>query len=73
MEKITVDEGKAFDFGKTSKAYAKYRDIYPEEVFSKLHEIGVGVQGSRWLDLDCMRSESACKAADGWIWAREPV
>ena len=51
MEKITVDEGKAFDFGKTSKAYAKYRDIYPEEVFSKLHEIGVGVQGSRWLDL----------------------
>lgn len=51
MEKITVDEGKAFDFGKTSKAYAKYRDIYPEEVFEKLHDIGVGVQGSRWLDL----------------------
>ena len=45
MEKITVDDGKAFDFGKTSKAYAKYRDIYPEEVFEKLHEIGVGVQG----------------------------
>ena len=51
MEKITVDDGKAFDFGKTSKAYAKYRDIYPEEVFEKLHEIGVGVQGSRRLDL----------------------
>ena len=51
MEKITVDEGKAFDFGKTSKAYAKYRDIYPEDVFEKLYEIGVGVQGSRWLDL----------------------
>ena len=51
MEKITVDDGKAFDFGKTSKAYAKYRDIYPEEVFEKLHEIGVGVQGNRWLDL----------------------
>ncbi len=51
MEKITVDDGKAFDFGKTSKAYAKFRDIYPEEVFEKLHEIGVGVQGSRWLDL----------------------
>ena len=51
MEKITVDDGKAFDFGKTSKAYAKYRDIYPEEVFEKLHDIGVGVQGSRWLDL----------------------
>ena len=51
MEKITVDDGKAFDFGKTSKAYAKYRDIYPEEVFEKLHDIGVGLQGSRWLDL----------------------
>jgi ubiquinone/menaquinone biosynthesis C-methylase UbiE len=51
MKKITVDDGKAFDFGKTSKAYAKYRDIYPEEVLEKLHEIGVGVQGSRWLDL----------------------
>lgn len=51
MEKITVDGGKAFDFGKTSKAYAKYRDIYPEEVFVKLHEIGVGTEGSRWLDL----------------------
>ena len=51
MEKITVDDGKAFDFGKTSKAYAKFRDIYPEEVFEKLHEIGVGVQGSRLLDL----------------------
>ena len=51
MEKITVDDGKAFDFGKTSKAYAKFRDIYPEEVFEKLHDIGVGVQGSRWLDL----------------------
>ena len=51
MEKITVDDGKAFDFGKTSKTYAKFRDIYPEEVFEKLHEIGVGVQGSRWLDL----------------------
>ena len=58
MEKITVDEGKAFDFGKTSKAYAKYRDIYPEEVFAKLHELGVGVQG---------------RAADGWTWVQERV
>ena len=42
MEKITVDDGKAFDFGKTSKVYAKYRDIYPEEVFEKLHETADG-------------------------------
>lgn len=51
MEKITVDEGNSFDFGKTSKAYAKFRDIYPEEVFAKMHEIGVGTDGSKWLDL----------------------
>lgn len=51
MEKIQVDEGKYFDFGKTSKAYGKYRDIYPEELFVKLHEIGIGIRGRKWLDL----------------------
>ncbi len=42
MEKIIVDDGKAFDFGKTSKAYAKYRDIYPEEVFEKNDRLTTG-------------------------------
>lgn len=28
-----VDSGRAFDWGKTSKDYAKYRDIYPEEYY----------------------------------------
>lgn len=51
MEKILVDDGKKFDFGKTSKEYGKYRDIYPEELFDKLYDIGVGKEGSRWLDL----------------------
>lgn len=51
MEKILVDEGQKFDFGKTSKEYGKYRDIYPQKLFDKLHEIGVGVKGSEWLDL----------------------
>ena len=51
MEKIQVDEGKKFDFGKTAKEYGKYRDIYPEELFGKLHEIGIGTKGSKWLDL----------------------
>ncbi|WP_288683337.1 class I SAM-dependent methyltransferase [uncultured Eubacterium sp.] len=51
MEKIIVDEGKTFDFGKTSKLYGQYRDIYPEELFEKLHEIGIGIEGSKWLDL----------------------
>lgn len=51
MDKISIDNGKYFDFGKTSKAYAKYRDIYPEELFNKLYELGIGVKGSNWLDL----------------------
>ncbi len=51
MEKIQVDNGKRFDFGKTSKEYAKYRDIYPESLYERLHEIGIGTVGSRWLDL----------------------
>ena len=28
-----IDSGKAFDWGKTSREYAKYRDIYPEEFY----------------------------------------
>ena len=51
MEKIVVDDGQKFDFGKTSKEYAKYRDIYPEELFVKLHELGIGKKGTKWLDL----------------------
>lgn len=51
MEKIVVDDGQKFDFGKTSKEYAKYRDIYPEELFERLHELGIGKKDSKWLDL----------------------
>lgn len=51
MEKINVDNGQAFDFGKTSKEYAKYRDIYPQELYDKIYSLGIGVKGSNWLDL----------------------
>ena len=51
MEKIIVDDGQKFDFGKTSKEYAKYRDIYPKELFTRLYELGIGTEGSKWLDL----------------------
>jgi hypothetical protein len=27
---IRIDQGKAFDWGRASKDYARYRDIYPE-------------------------------------------
>ena len=37
MEIKNIDEGKSFDWGKTSDDYAKYRDIYPEEYLEFFH------------------------------------
>ncbi|MCC8072695.1 MAG: class I SAM-dependent methyltransferase [Clostridiales bacterium] len=51
MEKIIVDNGQKFDFGKTSKEYAEYRDIYPKKLFTRLLELGIGTKDSKWLDL----------------------
>ena len=51
MEKITVDNGQKFDFGRTSAEYAKYRDIYPPELYDRLYSLGVGAANTRWLDL----------------------
>lgn len=47
----SVDNGNAFDFGKTSQEYAKFRDIYPAELFNKLYALGVGLKNENWLDL----------------------
>jgi len=46
-----IDGGKAFDWGKTSENYAKYRDIYPQEFYSCLTERGLCIKGQRVLDL----------------------
>ncbi|MFQ9514765.1 MAG: class I SAM-dependent methyltransferase [Eubacterium sp.] len=51
MEKIKIDNGQKFDFGKTSKEYSKYRDIYPQKLFDRLYELGIGKEGTEWLDL----------------------
>lgn len=51
MKIENIDNGNAFDFGKTSAEYAKYRDIYPKELYEKLYEIGIGHSGSSWLDI----------------------
>ena len=45
------DNGKPFDFGKTSADYAKYRDIYPPAFYEKLVELKLGVKGQKCLDL----------------------
>ncbi len=46
-----IDHGRAFDWGKTSEDYAKYRDIYPKEFYAKLEELSLGVKGQNVLDL----------------------
>ena len=45
------DNGKAFDWGLTSEDYAKYRDIYPDELYTRLKKLGVAADGTVWLDL----------------------
>ena len=35
-----IDSGKAFDWGKTSEAYARFRDIYPDEFYQKVLKLG---------------------------------
>ena len=46
-----IDNGKAFDWGLTSSAYARYRDIYPKELYERLRQLGVAADGSSWLDI----------------------
>ena len=36
MNFSNIDSGKAFDFGKTAEEYAKFRNIYPKELYSRL-------------------------------------
>ena len=46
-----IDSGKAFDWGKTSEFYARYRDIYPEEFYQRVADRGLCVEGQKVLDL----------------------
>ena len=46
-----IDAGKAFDWGRTSEEYAKYRDIYPEEFYRKIVDRGLCIDGQNVLDL----------------------
>ncbi|MBP5537670.1 MAG: class I SAM-dependent methyltransferase [Bacteroidales bacterium] len=51
IKDIRIDSGKAFDWGKTSEDYARYRDIYPEEFYRKIVDRGLCVNGQNVLDL----------------------
>ena len=49
--KNDIDGGRAFDWGKTSASYAKYRDIYPEEFYNALIERKLCIKGQSSLDI----------------------
>ena len=46
-----IDHGKAFDWGKVSKDYGKYRDIYPEEFYKKIVDLGLCSNEQKVLDI----------------------
>ena len=46
-----IDGGKAFDWGRVSGEYAKYRDIYPQEFYEKIINRNLCVEGQRILDI----------------------
>lgn len=47
----SLDGGKAFDWGRTSADYAKFRDIYPRVFYEKIVERGLCVKGQSVLDI----------------------
>ena len=46
-----IDKGTAFDWGKTSEDYAKYRDIYPQEFYDCILDLGLCRDGQKVLDI----------------------
>lgn len=46
-----IDNGRAFDWGSASVDYAKYRDIYPDQLYKTLFQMGVGRAGQQILDI----------------------
>lgn len=47
----SIDNGKAFDWGRASQDYAKYRDIYPDEFYRKITDRGLCIKGQNVLDI----------------------
>ncbi|MDE6788530.1 MAG: methyltransferase domain-containing protein [Ruminococcus sp.] len=46
-----IDNGKPFDWGKTSSDYAKFRDIYPPEFYEKIISRNLCISGQNILDI----------------------
>ena len=47
----SIDGGKAFDWGRTSADYAKFRDIYPQEFYDRIARRGLCLSGQKVLDI----------------------
>ncbi len=48
---MMIDNGRYFDFGKTSIDYARYRDIYPPIFYERIAELGLCLNGQTVLDI----------------------
>ncbi len=46
-----IDNGKSFDWGNTSKDYAKYRDVYPDEFYRSILDLDLCKDGQKVLDI----------------------
>ena len=45
-----IDSGKAFDWGRTSADYGKYRDIYPQIFYDKILARSLCTKGQKaWI------------------------
>lgn len=51
MKQKHIDNGNAFDWGRTSEDYARYRDIYPPEFYDHILRAGLCRNGQQVLDL----------------------
>nr|WP_316613775.1 methyltransferase domain-containing protein [uncultured Ruminococcus sp.] len=51
MKLSHIDQSNEFDFGKTSDRYTRFRDIYPDSMYEKLIEMGIGKEDQQILDL----------------------
>jgi 2-polyprenyl-3-methyl-5-hydroxy-6-metoxy-1,4-benzoquinol methylase len=51
MELSRIDNGREFDWSKTTDDYSTYRTEYPRSLFDLLTALGVGRPGQTILDL----------------------
>ena len=51
ISKHNIDGGKAFDWGKTSADYAKFRDIYPQEFYDRILNRNLCTTSQKVLDV----------------------